>query len=57
MKDDLSYIESKLIEGIYEQTINGDLKKAEDIVSLLLEEYPDYYPTKTIISGDCKKQG
>jgi len=53
LKDDLSYIESKLIEGIYEQTINGDLKKAEDIVSLLLEEYPDYYQLY-IISGNLK---
>ena len=53
LKDDLSYIESKLIEGIYEQTINGDLKKAEDIVSLLLDEYPDYYQLY-IISGNLK---
>ena len=53
LKDDLSFIESKLIEGIYEQTINGDLKKAEDIVSLLLEEYPDYYQLY-IISGNLK---
>ena len=43
----------KLIPLILLKKTKYDLKKAEDIVSLLLEEYPDYYQLY-IISGNLK---
>ena len=52
-RENLSYIEAKVIESMYEKAINGDLSRADNILSLLIEKHPDYYQLY-ILSGTIK---
>jgi hypothetical protein len=42
-KDKVSEIEAMVISGIYEQTINGDGKKHDELLAQAIEKYPEYY--------------
>ncbi len=42
-KENLSKVEALVVSAIYEQTINGNGKKYDEILSSAIEQFPDYY--------------
>ena len=52
-RDNVSDIESRLIESEYERRINGNRKKENEILDALIVDYPEYYQLR-IFSGGIK---
>ena len=52
-KENISELENFVISGIYEQTINGDGKKNDELLAQAIEKFPEYYQLY-VWSGNVK---